>query len=313
VITEQSIPVSRQPMSQTAQSMTIRNVQAGSRTWESWLQFAFLATLIALLYGRILAGLVLNWGKDPNYSHGFLVLPACIWIVWTERKRLARVEVKPSWLGLAIVAGGLGMLALGAIGAELFLSRSSLIFLLAGLVIQFRGWRLFRAALFPWAILFLAIPLPAIIFNQIALPLQFEASRLASVMLELIGVPVLREGNIIHLPSLSLDVAEACSGLRSLVSLITLAVFYGYLVEPRISRRALLVLAAIPIAVLANGFRIMGSGFFGEYWSPEKAEGFFHMFSGLLIFFGSFGLLVGFHAVMSWLGRILARPAKWAA
>ena len=205
--------------------------------------------------------------------------------------------------------GSLGILALGVLGAELFLSRTSLVVLIAGLLVQFRGWRFFRAVIFPWAVLFLAIPLPAIIFNEIALPLQFQASRLASAILGLIGVPVLREGNVILLPSLSLDVVEACSGLRSLVSLIALAIFYGYFVERRVSRRVLLALAAIPIAVLANGLRIMGSGFLGEYWSPERAEGFFHMFSGLLIFIVSFGLLTGFHALISWLGRPAARQA----
>jgi exosortase len=297
-------------MNHTAETPAIRNVQAGSQLWQPWLQFAILLALMALLYGRILARLVVQWENNPNYSHGFIVLPACAWIVWRERKRLVGADVKPSWLGVPIIVGSLGLLILGVLGAELFLSRASLIFLLAGLVVQFRGWRFFRALLFPWAILFLAVPLPAIIFNQIALPLQFQASRLASAMLGLLGVPVLREGNIIRLPSLSLDVVEACSGIRSLVSLITLAAFYGYLFEPRTLRRVLLVLFAIPVAVLANGLRIVGSGFLGEYWSPEKAEGFFHMFSGLLIFVVSFGLLVGFHTLMSWLGRLPARPAK---
>ena len=297
-------------MNQTAQNPAIRTVQASSQAWRHWLQFAIIAGLIALLYGHILANLIVDWETDPNYSHGFVVLPACAWMIWRERKNLAAQVVKPSWLGIPIIVGSLGMLVLGVLGAELFLSRTSLIFLLAGLVIHFRGWRFFRSLLFPWAILFLAVPLPAIIFNQIALPLQFQASRLASAMLGLLGVPVLREGNIIRLPSLSLDVVEACSGLRSLVSLITLAAFYGYFVESRTVRRVLLVLFAIPIAVFANGLRIMGSGFLGEYWSPEKAEGFFHMFSGLLIFFVSFGLLVGCHAVMSSVGGMRLRRAK---
>lgn len=265
-----------------------------------WVQVSLLAGLIALIYGRILAGLFLDWGKDPNYSHGFLVVPACAWILWKERARFAATPIKPSWWGLGIIAGSLTILIVGVLGAELFLSRTSLIFLLAGLVIQFRGWRFFRAAFFPWAILFLAVPLPAIIFNQIALPLQFQASRLASAMLSLVGIPVLREGNVIQLPSLSLDVVEACSGLRSLMSLITLAAFYGYIVDRRTGRRILLVLVAVPIAVVANGLRIMGSGFLGEYWSPDKAEGFFHMFSGLLIFVVSFGLLMAFQALVSW-------------
>jgi len=296
-------------MSDTVESPTIRGAESAPQVRWRWLQFAILAALIALLYSRIVAGLVLDWVKNPDYSHGFIVLAISAWIVWKSRRHLAVEPVEPSWLGLLIIIGSLGVLTLGALGAELFLSRTSLLFLIAGLLVQFRGWRFFRAVIFPWAVLFLAIPLPAIIFNEIALPLQFQASRLASAILGLIGVPVLREGNVILLPSLSLDVVEACSGLRSLVSLIALAIFYGYFVERRVSRRVLLALAAIPIAVLANGLRIMGSGFLGEYWSPERAEGFFHMFSGLLIFIVSFGLLAGFHALISWLGRPAARQA----
>ncbi len=296
-------------MSQTAESPVIRSVESAPHVWQSWLQLAILVLLTALLYSRIVLALILDWANDPNYSHGFIVLPIAAWIAWRQRKRLALEPVEPSWWGLVIIFGSLALLMLGVLGAELFLSRTSLIFLCAGLLVQFRGWRFFRALLFPWAILFLTIPLPAIIFNQIALPLQFQASRLASAMLALFGVPVLREGNVIVLPSISLDVVEACSGLRSLVSLITLAVLYGYFVERRASRRILLFLAAIPIAVLANGLRIMGTGFLGEYWSPDKAEGFFHTFSGLLVFFFAFALLIGFHAVMSWLGRLKARPA----
>jgi exosortase len=145
-------------------------------------------------------------------------------------------------------------------------------------------------------VLFLAIPVPTLVFNKIAFPLQFFASRLASGLLGIFGVPVLREGNVIILPSITLDVVEACSGLRSLVSLITLAVFYGYLFERRTAIRVVLILSAIPIAVCANGFRIMGSGLLGEYWSPDKAEGFFHAFSGWLIFVISLFLLIGFHS-----------------
>ena len=266
-------------------------------------QIVILLVLAALLYTHILASLVGDWATDPNYSHGFIVLPCCAWIVWRERKRIAAQVLKPSWMGLAIIVGALAMLVLGVLGAELFLSRTSFIVLLAGLIVQFRGWRFFRAVLLPWAILFLAVPLPAIIFNQVALPLQFEASRLASGMLALLGVPVLRQGNVIVLPSLTLDVVEACSGLRSLVSLITLAVLYGYFFERRNSIRTLLVLAAVPIAVLANGVRIMGTGLLGQYWSPEKAEGFFHTFTGVLIFFVSVALLVGFHAFLSWISN----------
>ena len=266
-------------------------------------QPVLLVLLIALLYHGILASLVADWWTDPNDSHGFIVPIFCAWVIWKERKRLAATPRKPSWYGLLVITGALGLLVLGVLGAELYLSRTSLLFLLAGLAIQFRGWRFFQATLFAWAVLFLMVPLPAIIFNQITLPLQFQASRLASGMLELVGVPVLREGNVIHLPSLTLDVVEACSGLRSLVSLITLAVLYGYLFERRSWRRLLLVLVAAPIAVVANGVRIMGSGILGQYWGPDKAEGFFHMFTGWLIFVISFSLMMIFHAALSWFGR----------
>jgi exosortase len=290
-------------MSHTAETPTIKASQAIPQVTWSGLQVVVLLVLAALLYAHILASLVGDWVTDPNYSHGFIILPCCAWIVWRERKHIADQVVKPSWMGLVIVIGALAMLVLGVLGAELFLSRTSFIVLLAGLIVQFRGWRFFRAVLLPWAILFLAVPLPAIIFNQVALPLQFEASRLASGMLALLGVPVLRQGNVIVLPSLTLDVVEACSGLRSLVSLITLAVLYGYFLERRNAFRTLLVLAAVPIAVLANGVRIMGTGLLGQYWSPEKAEGFFHMFTGMLVFLVSVALLVGFHAVLSWIGN----------
>lgn len=267
------------------------------------LQFGLLACGVLVLYARILIHLAESWVENPNYSHGFFVPVFCAWVVWRERRRFAQAPVQPSNAGLFVIFGALGILILGVFGAELFLSRTSLLLLLAGLLIYFRGWKFFRVALFPWAVLFLMIPLPAIVFNQIALPLQFEASKLATGMLGVLGVPVLREGNIIHLPALNLDVVEACSGIRSLVSLITLAAFYGYLCEPRVWRRWLLVLAAIPIAVFANGVRIMGSGLLGQYWSPDKAEGFFHMFSGVLIFAVSLLTLIALHQMLSWPSR----------
>lgn len=204
----------------------------------------------------------------------------------------------PTFTGLFVIVGALGILVVGVLGAENFLSRTSLLFLVAGLVIDFCGWRYFRALIFPWAVLFLMVPLPVILFNEVALPLQFLASKLASGLLVLVGVPVLREGNVISLPSLSLDVAEACSGLRSLVSLATISVFYCYVFESRVSRRILLVLSSVPIAVAANGVRIAGSGILGQYWDPGKAEGFFHLFSGWVIFVLCLVLLMLFHAIL---------------
>jgi exosortase len=278
-------------------------------SWQSWGQFSLLTALLVLLYYRVIASLALEWWSDPNYSHGFIITVCCGWMVWKERKHLADESDRPNWLGLILIVGALSIFVLGVLGAELFLSRTSLIFLLAGLVIHFRGLSCFRRILFPWALLFLTVPLPAIVFNRIALPLQFLASWLASSLLALLGVPVLREGNIINLPSLSLDVVEACSGLRSLVSLIALAVLYGYFFERRTWLRVLLAISAIPIAVAANGVRIMGSGLLGEYWDPRKAEGFFHLFSGWLIFVLSMVLLGSLHWLITLLGRSPGKDA----
>jgi len=260
----------------------------------AWWILAALAPLVFYVYSPTFAGLIRQWLHDPNFGHGSLVPLFSAFVVWKCRARLALLPAKPSWAGLAIVALSLAMLVGGVLGAELFLARSSFIFLLAGLVILFCGWEYFREVLFPWGCLFLMVPIPTIVFSNITLPLQLLASKLASYALAFLGVPVLRYGNIISLPAMHLEVAEACSGIRSLMSLVTLAVIYGYFTESRLLLRGLLVLAAIPIAVLANGFRIVGTGLLVQYGSEELAEGFFHLFSGWLVFLLSLLLLWAF-------------------
>jgi exosortase len=266
-----------------------------------WFQVASVAILIGFLYYDILGRLVADWWNDPNFSHGFLVPAFSAFVFWQNRKHLAVLPRDGSWFGLAVIAGALAVLIVGELGAEFFLSRASLVFLSAGLAIYFLGWRHFRAVLFPWAFLLFMIPIPVIIFNQVAFPLQFLAARLATFLLELFGVPVLREGNIIQLPTTSLEVAQACSGIRSLMSLGALAVIYGYFLETRWLPRLLLALAAIPIAVAANGLRVMVTGLLGYYWEPDKAEGFFHTFSGWVIFVISLAMLFAFHAGLRWI------------
>ncbi len=266
----------------------------------AWWQWGVLGVLLVWLYHAILARLVEQWWNDPDFSHGFFVPLFSALVVWQRRQRLAEVRVKPSWLGLLVLAGSLLVLLVGVLGAELFLSRTSLIFLLAGLIICFLGWNWFRALLFPWAFLFLMVPIPKIVYNEITLPLQFLASQLASSMLGGLGVPVLRQGNIIHLPAIDLEVAEACSGIRSLVSLITLAVIYGHFFESKAWRRVLLAVAAVPIAVLANGIRVMGTGLVSQYFGPDKAQGFLHVFQGWVVFLVSVGFFFLFHRGMRW-------------
>jgi exosortase len=286
-------------MSQVLQSglSTARPPVDAERRMPFW-QAAVLAALLLWVYLPTLSRLVSQWWNDPNFSHGFFVPIFSAFVIWQERSRFAVVRVKPSWWGLLFLGAGLCILILGQMGAEIFLSRVSMLIVLAGLIVLFLGWNFFRELLFPWALLFLMIPIPAIVFNQITFPLQILASKVASTVLPWMGVPVLREGNIINLPAMALEVAEACSGIRSLISLLTLAVIYGYLMEQKNSIRVLLVVAAIPIAVAANSFRIVGTGLLVQYWDPAKAQGFFHEFSGWLIFVISLLLLYVLHRVL---------------
>jgi exosortase D (VPLPA-CTERM-specific) len=277
-----------------------------------WWQGAGILLLIAWLYGSVLARLFWQWINDPNFSHGIFVPAFSLFVLWQNRKRLSSFEPVPSWSGLAVLVCGLLMLMLGVLGAELFFSRFSFLVLLAGLIVVFSGWPLFRAVLFPWAFLILMIPIPQIVFQQVTFPLQLLASKLSAGLLPIAGVPVLREGNVIVLPSMSLEVAEACSGIRSLLSLVTLAIIYGYLMESRKWVRVVLACSAVPIAVVANSFRIFGTGLLVQYWDPDKAKGFFHVFSGWLIFVVSLIMLFTFHRVISliWKDRPEAKTAS---
>ncbi|HTV56299.1 MAG TPA: exosortase/archaeosortase family protein [Terriglobia bacterium] len=266
-----------------------------------------LAAVLVYLYANILHRLVGEWWSNPNFSHGFFVPPFAAFLIWKNRDRLKTVTVRPSLAGLAVIAFGLMLLVVGVLGAELFLSRTSFLFVLAGLLVYFKGWKYFRVLFFPWLFLFLMVPPPTLIMNHITIPLQFVASDLATWLLRVSGVPVLQNGNVIQLPNMALDVVEACSGIRSLISLGVMAIIYGYLLESSNVLRALLAFAAIPIAVIANGLRIMGTGLTGLYWEPSKAQGFFHEFSGWVIFVVALATLYLFHHVMRAVAHLLRR------
>lgn len=287
------------PLSQVLQSEppTARPPASGPKPPPLW-QIAFLAALLLWLYFPTLTHLVGQWWSDPNFSHGFFVPLFSAFVIWQERSRLASLNLKPSMWGLFFLVFGLCVLMLGQLGAELFLSRLSLLIVLAGLLVLFLGWGFFRALLFPWAFLLLMIPVPAIVFNQITFPLQLLASKVASTTLPWMGVPVLQEGNVIILPAMALEVAEACSGIRSLMSLATLAIIYGYLMDRRIAVRVLLALSSIPIAVAANSLRVVGTGLLVQYWDPDKAQGFFHEFQGWLMFVASLIMLFVLHRIL---------------
>ena len=286
-------------MAQLVQTVEVPHAPAFWRErGPSW-QPILLAGLVIWLYAPILARLARQWWTDPNFSHVFFVPAFSVYVLWQNRDKLRAVDPAPSSWGLLVVLFSLGTLILGVFGAELFLSRISLILLLVGLVIFLYGWPMLRVAAFPLAFLVLMVPIPSIVLNQITFPLQIFASKLSATILPVLGVPVLREGNVINLPAMPLEVADACSGIRSLLSLTCLAVMYGYLLEKRIGIRILLAAASVPIAVIANAFRIVGTGLLVQYWDPDKAEGFFHAFSGWLIFVVSLLMLFALHRLVT--------------
>jgi len=254
-----------------------------------------------VLYHRVIAKLVSDWATDDNYSHGFLIVPIALYFVWERRRELQVVERRPSVLGLIVVLGSVATLIAGVLGAELFLTRISMVGVVGGTVLFVLGWRHLRILAFPIAFLLLMVPIPAIIFNQIAFPLQLLASRFGEWALTACSIPVLREGNIIILASTTLEVAEACSGIRSMISLLTLGIIYGYFTDPRAHVRLIIALVTIPTAIVANGFRVAGTGVAAHYYGPAVAEGFFHTFSGWLLFLVAFAMLFLLTRLVLWI------------
>jgi exosortase len=244
-----------------------------------------------LVYWNVFARLIQDWLHDDNYSHGILIVPLAAYFIWERRARLRSLRPEPNAIGLLGIALGLLVLLAGLLGAELFLTRISILITLASAVVFVLGWKALRILLFPLGFLVLMIPIPAIIFNQIAFPLQLMASQAGETVLHAVGVPVLREGNVMILPRTTLEVAEACSGIRSLVSLLTLACVLGYFTDTRTGVRVTIAAAAVPIAIVTNAMRVAGTGIAAYYWGPEAAEGFFHSFSGWLVFVAAFLLL----------------------
>lgn len=285
-------------------SRTVRVVLAAGST---------LAAFV-LLYRHVLVKLVHDWATDDNYSHGFLIVPIALYFAWERRVQIKSAPRRPSVVGWLVVAGSLVVLATGLLGAELFLTRISILGVLAGAVLFVGGWRHLQIVAFPVAFLLLMVPIPAIIFNQIAFPLQLLASRCGEAGVAALGIPVLREGNVIVLANTTLEVAEACSGIRSLISLLTIGIVFGYFVDRRPWMRALTALMTIPIAVLANGMRVAGTGIASHYYGPAAAEGFLHEFSGWLVFVVSLSLLFAVQRLFARLfppvlTSLTARPA----
>jgi exosortase len=249
-----------------------------------------------ILYYRVLSELVRDWLRDDNYSHGFLIIPLALYFAWERRCRFARTQSRPSYAGLLLIL--VGVLAT-VLNMHPFVDRIAMLICLVGSLAFLFGWARMKVMAFPTAFLLLMIPIPAVLFNPVAFPLQLLSSRFGEWTLAACQVPVLREGNIIQLADISLEVAEACSGIRSLISLLTLAIIYGYFAESRIWARIMLALSAVPVAIAANALRVAGTGLAAHYYGAEAAEGFFHSFSGWLVFLVAFAMIFVWHRILT--------------
>jgi exosortase len=274
-----------------------------------WGQIAWFGLLIMACYGPVLRALVHQWSTDADMGHGFFVPVIAGYIVWQKRDELLAIKPQPNWWGLAVVVLGGIQLIVGTLGVELFLARTSFVIVLIGAVWLLGGNLMLKKLAFPLLLLFFMVPVDAVIYNQITFPLQLLASRLADGALTLIGVPVLREGNILELPNQRLSVVEACSGIRSLLSLSFLSLVYGYFFEQKTWIRVVLFFSTVPIAIVANSSRVTITGILTQI-KPEAAEGFFHEAEGWVIFMVALGILILLHQSITRGTRYLAGRRK---
>lgn len=275
-----------------------------------WANVGWVVGLLVLAYLPILTRMAAQWTNDDDMGHGFFVPAVAAYIAWRRKDELMAMTPQPSYLGLAILLWSILQMSLGIMGAELFLQRSAFVGSVWGAVLFLGGWPYVRALALPLLMLPLMVPIPAVIYNQITFPLQLFASAVAEQALSLLGIPVLRDGNVLELAEQKLSVVEACSGIRSLLSLTFLSLVYGYFSEERLWIRWAIFLGSIPIAVAANAFRVSATGVISEY-NPQLAQGFFHTLEGGVSFAFAFVLMLLFHVVIKKL--FVSRTSRPAA
>lgn len=267
-----------------------------------WFQVAFLVALVAVLYTQVLATLATDWWTEPSLSHGLLIPPLALYIAWTRRHLTFDQPARSDNRGLWVVALACLLYILGKLGAEYFLPRISFVLLMAGLAWTFWGRRRLKTLTFPLLLLATMVPLPVIFYNAIAAPLQLFASDVATNLAQALGIAVYRDGNVIHLAHISLGVEEACSGLNSLSALMVASLLLGFLVCQRASVRAILFALSIPLSIAVNVLRVAGTAVIADY-HEEFAMGFYHSFSGWLVFIGGFAVLYAMATGLEWLTR----------
>ncbi|MCJ7508607.1 MAG: exosortase [candidate division Zixibacteria bacterium] len=266
--------------------------------------FILLTILLLAVYFQVIIGLVSDWWTDSNYSHGFLVPLITLFLIWKKRNQLKAIKKEKSHLGFIIFLAGLFIYVIGTAGAEYFSVRFSLVMVIFGLLLYFFGKEFIKQIWFAIFFLLFMIPIPYVIYYALAFPMQMLSTKVSVFALHLVGVPALREGNIIYLPGdYALEVAEACSGLRSLVSLLALGALLAYLLQKSKTKQMILFLSTVPIAIVANFFRVFLTAVGAYAISIKLAESFLHEVSGIFVFLISTLLLLGVSLILSMLNR----------
>ena len=286
-----------------------------AETTVPWGTFVLIGAAL-VIYSPVLYYMALHWKAVDDYSHGFLIVPLALYFAWERRDIIRRTPIESSWLGVIPLSLGAASLAVGRLGVELTSMRYGFVLTLIGLVLLLLGRKMFRVLAFPLLFLFLMVPLPQSLVNVIAFPLQLIAASVAVQTLHLLTIPALLEGNIIHLAHAQLFVAEACSGLRSLMALGTLGVVFAYFFRRNMWERLIIVASTIPIAILVNAFRVALTGLLTHYVGEEAASGWIHQTEGFFTFGVAFLLLLGEGALLAELARRWKRrkaPAEASA
>lgn len=276
--------------------------QATSAAKVDWQPILWFGALLILCYAPILYRMGWQWANDENMGHGFFVPLVSGFIVWQRRDKLAALPLRTNYWGLALVLWAALQAIIATLGAELFTARLAFVIALVGSILFIGGTAWIRALAFPLLLLLFMIPIPAIIYAQLTLRLQMLASQLGETLIGWMGIPVLRAGNTLQLPSQTLDIAEACSGIRSLLSLGFLSLVYAYFMDKRVWMRWALLIATVPIAIGANGIRVALTGLFSEV-NPHLAQGMFHETEGYIVFIVALVALIVTHRALSFAAK----------